>query len=67
MKPFNPNAAYQPIRAACRITGLSQYHLRNGCRAGTIPHILCGQAYYIHMPSLLAMLESAALDGRVFV
>ena len=44
---------YQKIALASRTTGLSQYFLRKGCKEGTIPHILSGTTYYIHIPALL--------------
>ena len=47
---------YQKIKEACRTTGLSQYFLRQGCKAGTIPHIKSGPTYYINMPALLKKL-----------
>lgn len=32
------NTPFQKITEACKTTGLSQYFLRKGCKAGTIPH-----------------------------
>lgn len=49
----DPAAPFQRIPDACRITGLSQYYLRKGCRDGSIPHIKSGQTYYINVPALL--------------
>lgn len=54
------NAPYQKIPDACRITGLSQYFLRKGCKAGTIPHIKSGTVYYIDVPALLRQLEAGS-------
>lgn len=51
-------APFQKIPDASRITGLSQYFLRRGCRAGTIPHIKSGPVYYIDVPALLRQLEN---------
>jgi hypothetical protein len=53
---YNPAAKYQNIVDACRTTGLSQYYLRNGCVAGTVPHIRCGRVYMIDVPALYAVL-----------
>lgn len=47
---------YQKIKEACKTTGLSQYFLRQGCKAGTIPHIKSGPTYYINVPALLKQL-----------
>lgn len=47
---------FQKIPEASRTTGLSQYFLRHGCRAETVPHIKSGGVYYINVPALLAQL-----------
>ena len=47
MQPF------QKITDASKITGLSAYFLRKGCKEGTIPHIKSGGVYYINVPALL--------------
>ena len=50
------NTPFQKIPEACKTTGLSQYYLRKGCRAGTIPHVKSGDIYYINVPALLRQL-----------
>lgn len=52
-KEPNPDAPFQRIPDACRITGLSQYYLRNGCRDGSIPHVRSGSTYFVNVPALL--------------
>ena len=47
---------FQSISEACRSTGLSQHYLRQGCRDGTVPHIMCGCKYVINVPLLLRQL-----------
>ena len=37
---------------------MSQYYLRKGCKAGTIPHIRSGPTYYINVPELLRRLNA---------
>lgn len=54
----NQDAPFQKIPDACRITGLSQFFLRNGCKDGSIPHIKSGGAYYVNIPALLKKLEA---------
>ena len=54
---------YQKIRDASKSTGLSQYFLRSGCKAGTIPHITSGGVYYVDVPTLLEKLRAAAEAG----
>lgn len=52
-------APMQKIAAASRITGLSQYYLRSGCRDGSIPCAKSGKTYYINVPALLEQLFKA--------
>lgn len=53
---------FQKIQDACKTTGLSMYYLRNGCKAGTVPHVKSGSTYYINIPALLRSL--GALEGE---
>lgn len=54
----NPAARYQKIKDACKTTGLSQYFLRSGCKAGTIPHVRSGRTYFIDVPAMIERLGS---------
>ena len=47
---------FMKIGAASRVTGLSQYYLRRGCKDGSIPHIRSGTVYLINIPALLKKL-----------
>ena len=53
-----PMPPYQSIAAACRSTGLSQHYLRQGCRTGTVPHVMAGTKYLVDVPALLASLRT---------
>ena len=44
------------IKDACRVTGLSQYYLRKGCKDGTVPHIKSGTVYLVNIQALLRQL-----------
>lgn len=44
------------INEACKVTGLSQYFLRKGCKDGTIPHIKSGPVYFVNVQALLKSL-----------
>lgn len=44
------------LKEAAEVTGLSVYFLRNGCRAGTIPHVLAGNEYRVNMSGLFEQL-----------
>lgn len=59
----DPAAPLQPIKQAARLTGLSEYSLRQGCKAGTVPFVREGCEYRIHIPLLLAQLEKAAASS----
>lgn len=54
---MNNSAPFQKIQEACRTTGLSQHFLRNGCRNGTVPHIMSGNTYFVNVPALLEQLD----------
>lgn len=47
---------FLPIREACEVTGLSQRFLREGCKAGKVPHVRSGAKYLINLPALLKKL-----------
>ncbi|MBR3242488.1 MAG: hypothetical protein IKF90_07295 [Parasporobacterium sp.] len=49
---------YMTIPEAVKVTGLSSYFLRNGLKAGTIPHIMSGPRYLVNIPLLLETLEA---------
>lgn len=50
------------IKTAAEITGLSQYYIRNGCRAGTIPHIMSGNRYKVDLQRFSESISSAGND-----
>ena len=60
---FDPEAPYQTLSGACRLTGLSINYLREGCKRGTVPHIRCGSEYRVNVPLLLRQLEDEAADN----
>lgn len=57
-RTFDPTAPYQPVNGAATITGLARGYIRDGCKSGKIPHIMCGQEYRICMPLFLKQLEA---------
>lgn len=48
---------FQSIKQAVRTTGCSEHFLRDGVKAGRIPHIRNGAKYLINCPALLAQLD----------
>lgn len=51
------------IKEACNETGLSQRFLRDGCKAGTVPHIKSGAKYLVNLPLLLERLNAESERG----
>lgn len=54
---------YMKIPDACKATGISQYFLRAGVKANTVPHIRSGRTYYINVPALLEKLNAESVRG----
>ena len=52
------------IKDAVRVTGLSAYYLRSGCKDGSVPCVMSGGVYYVNVPALLAKL-GVPDDGHV--
>lgn len=49
MAKNEPTTPFLKIAAASRVTGLSQYFLRRGCRDGSVPHIMSGTVYLVNV------------------
>lgn len=49
---------FLPIVEAAKVTGLSQFYLRTGCKNGTVPHIKAGKKYFIDVERLLQTLRA---------
>lgn len=60
---MNENGNFQKIKEAAKATGLSTYYIREGCKAGQIPHIRCGLAYLVNVPALLEKLDRESRRG----
>lgn len=67
MRPrvINKDAVFQSIRGAAEITGISAKAIREGCKAGKIPHVRVGADYRVDMPNFLALLHQASAGGEV--
>ena len=59
------SAPFQSIPNASRITGLSIYYLRKGCKEGTVPFIMCGTEYRIIIPKLMEQMGIGGIDEGV--
>lgn len=64
MTQFNESATFQKLEAACRITGLSTYSLRKGCKDGSIPCVKRAGKYLVNVPALLRQLEEESVRGK---
>ena len=60
-KQYDPTQRFQTFADASRTTGLSQYFLRRGCKAGTIPHIKSGSKYLVNIPLLVQQLNEQSV------
>lgn len=56
MSKTNLSVPFRKIPDATKITGLSQFYLRQGCKNGTIPHVMSGTTYMVNVPGLLRKL-----------
>ncbi len=54
---------FVPLKDAVRMTGLSDYCLRSGCQAGTIPHIKSGARYFVNVDALNAQYSGTTKDS----
>lgn len=65
MQQAYPKTPFLKISEASKVTGLSQFFLRRGCRDGSVPHVMSGAVYMINVPALLRKLgASEANDER---
>lgn len=60
----NLDAPFQRLQAACRITGFSVSFLRDGCKKGTIPHVMTGNCYLINVPRFLEQMDKESEAGK---
>lgn len=51
------------IQDAVRVTGLSAYFLRQGCRDGSVPCVRSGRTYFVNVSALLRKLNAEAPNG----
>ncbi len=55
---------FMKLNDARQETGLSNKFLRQGCKNGTIPHIMVGNRYMVNVPALLAKLNRESAQDR---
>ena len=54
---------FMTIAEAAKVTGISQYYIRNGCKDGSIPHIKSGRTYLVCVPKMLEQLTILSCGG----
>lgn len=63
MSQFNQVTAaatvYHSIRETARITGLSEYFIRQQLKAGAVPGTYSGKKFLVNVPSLLESLNAS--------
>lgn len=52
-------AVYRSIRETAKLTGLSEYYLRQQQKAGAVPGIYSGKKFLVNVPSLLESLVAS--------
>lgn len=60
MQRISQNPPFLKIAEASKMTGLSQFYLRRGCRDGSVPHVMSGTVYMINVPALLRKLNAVS-------
>ena len=63
MTPIETAPPFAKITEASRLTGLSTYFLRQGCKSGSVPHVCNGNVYLVNIPALLRKL-GAIEEGK---
>lgn len=48
---------FMTLKEACRVTGLSVFYLRSGCKSGSVPHVMSGNRYLVNVPLLINSLS----------
>lgn len=52
-------AVYHSIRETAKLTGLSEYYLRQQQKVGAVPGIYSGKKFLVNVPSLLESLVAS--------
>ena len=52
------NPAFVSIKSFCKISGLSQYYVRQRVREGSLPFIRSGSVYLVNVEAALEVLDA---------
>ena len=54
-------APFQTVKETARITGISQYAIRQGIKDEAIPFLMRGKKYFINVPEYLKQLHEESM------
>ena len=57
------NPAFVSIKGFCKLSGLSQFYIRQRVRAGSLPFIRSGTTYLINASAALEVLDAESREG----
>lgn len=60
----SPEKPFMSLTEATKVTGLSTYYLRRGCREGSVPCIKSGAKFFVNVPALLRKLDEESCKGN---
>lgn len=50
-------APFQGVKETANTTGFSQFSIRQGIKAGTVPHIRSGKKILVNVPAFLSLMD----------
>ena len=54
-----------PVKETAKAFNVSEWWIRQGLKAGTIPHIRCGRRILINVPMLMAQMDEQSSHSLV--
>ena len=57
------NPVFCSIKAFCKLSGLSQFYIRQRVRAGSLPFIRSGNTYLVNVTGELEVLDKESREG----
>ena len=62
MEVFN-GKPFQSIKETANTTGFSQFSIRQGVKAGKVPHIRSGKKILVNVPAFLNLMDEQSKRG----
>ena len=60
----NEHPAFAPIKGFCKLSGLSQFCIRQRIKAGTLPFIRSGNTYFVNVTAALEVLDRESREAN---